>query len=73
MALVVSFCSRGRALRQAAQQYYNVSLEILHCRVNGFVEMGRNPGPKLVLSCTVEQRLVEYAIEKSDMGFGLLV
>ena len=72
MALVVSFCSRGRVLRQAAR-LYNVSLAIIHCRVNGFVEMGRNPGPNLVLSCTVEQRLVEYAIEKSDMGFGLLM
>ena len=33
--------------------------------------MGCNPGPNPVLSCTVEQRLVEYVIEMSDMGFGL--
>ena len=72
MALVVLICSRGRVLRQTARQY-NVSLAIFHCRVNGFVEMRRNPGLNLVLSGTMEQRLVEYAIEKSDMGFGLLV
>ena len=69
MASVVSLCSRGGPLRQAAQQY-NVPLATLHRRVNRSVEMGCNPGPNPVLSCTVEKRLVEYVIEMSDMGFG---
>ena len=69
MASAVSF-GQGGAIRQAPQQY-NVPLATLHHTVNWSVEIGCNPGPNPVLSCIMEQTLVEYVIEISNMGLGL--
>ena len=69
MSSAVAFCFGGGALREAARRY-NIPLGTLSRRVHGIVKMGCKLGLEPVLSAAIEDRLVSYIVEMSDMGFG---
>ena len=66
-----SVLKEGKGLREAAR-LYNVPIETLRRRVNGSVKFGCKPGPPTVLTEEEEDRLADYLIKMSEMGFGLL-
>ena len=70
MKAAVAHVNEGNGLREAAR-LYNVPVEILRRRVIGAVDVLCKPGPSTVLIAEEEHRLVEYAIEMADRGFGL--
>lgn len=58
----------SKGLREAAR-LYNVPVETLRRHAIG--ECGSRPGPPTVLTEEEEDKLAEYLIQMSDMGFGL--
>lgn len=70
MTAAVKSCQDGKGLREASR-LYNVLLESLRRRVTGAVEMGCQPGPATVLTEEQEERLCQYLIQMSEIGYGL--
>ena len=60
----------NESLREASR-LYNVPLETLRRRVTGAVEMDCKPGPPTILTKEEEDKIYEYLIKMSDMGYGL--
>ena len=58
------------ATSSVASRTYNVPFDTLRRRVNGSVKPGCKPGPSTVLG-EEEDRLANYLIQMSEMGFGL--
>jgi hypothetical protein len=70
IAAVNSVLQCNKGLREAAR-LHNVPIETLRRRVNGSVELSCKPGPSTILTDEEEERLAEYLIKISEMGFGL--
>ena len=70
IAAVDSVLKENKGLREAAR-LYNVPIETLRRCVNGSVKLDCKPGPAIVLTEEEEDRLAEYLIKMSEMGFGL--
>ena len=62
--------SDENGLREAAR-LYNVPVETLRRRVKGFVPVECRPGLPTILSQEEEDRLYQYLIDMSEMGYGL--
>ena len=70
MSSAVSFCAQGGSIREASRKY-NVPVTTLYCRTSGAVMLGCRPGPNPVLTVNAEERLVNYIVNMSEIGFGL--
>ena len=70
MSSAVSFCAQGGSIREASRKY-NVPVTTLYRRTSGAVMLGCRPGPNPVLTVNAEERLVNYIVNMSEMGFGL--
>jgi hypothetical protein len=70
MVAAVGYVKEGNGLREASR-LYNIPVETLRRRVTGVVDILCKPGPSTVLTSEEEDRLVVYAIEMADRGFGL--
>ena len=70
VAAVDGVLKESRSLRESAR-LYNVPIETLRRRVNGSVSMNCKPGSATVLTDEEEDRLSDYLIRMSEMGFGL--
>ena len=54
-----------------AEATYCISWSTLHDYATGKVEFGCRPGLSLILTAAEEQKIVDYAIEISKIGYGL--
>ena len=70
VAAVDSVLKEDKSLREAAR-LYNVPIETLRRRINGSVKIDCKPGPATVLTDEEEDKVAEYLIKMSEMGFGL--
>ena len=70
MVSAIASCSQGTSIRDAAKMY-NVPPTSLYRRVKGLVAANCKPGPQPYLPVFAEDRLVNYIVSMSDMGFGL--
>ena len=69
-AAVDSVLKENKELRKAAN-LYNVPIKTLRRCVNGSVKLDCKPGPATVLTEEEEDKLAEYLIKMSEMGFSL--
>ena len=70
VAAVNSVLEGGYGLREAAR-LHNVPIETLRRRVTGSVKLDGKPGPTTVLTDEEEDRVAQYLLKMSEMGFGL--
>ena len=54
-----------------AEATYGIPRSTLHDYATGKVEIGCKPGPSSILTAAEEQRIVDYAIQMSKIGYGL--
>ena len=70
VAAVNSVLEEGYKIREAAR-LHNVPIETLRRRVTGSVKLDGKPGPATVLTNEEEDRVAQYLLKMSQMGFGL--
>ena len=71
MAVAVDCVQKeGKGLREMAR-LYNLPVESLRRRIIGSVELNCRPGPPTVLTEEEEERLADYLIQMSEMGYGI--
>ena len=70
VAAVNSVLEEGYGLREAAR-LHNVPIETLRRRITGSVKLDGKPGPATVLTDEEEDRVAQYLLKMSEMGFGL--
>ena len=66
VAAVDSVLKEDKSLREAAC-LYNVRIETLRRRINGFVKINCKPGPATVLTDEEEDKVAEYLIKMSEV------
>ena len=54
-----------------AEATYRIPRSTLHDYATGKVEFGCRPGPSSILTAAEEQKIVDYAVEMSKIGYGL--